>query len=73
MFFPDIENEEIHLCETEATLAVGSLGSKVPDNNARYHLYRFDHHYEGDFFHCVRKYIEIKNAAKLLFTYLNIW
>lgn len=45
----DIENEEINLEKTEST-PVKNLARKVPMDHARYHLFRFPHHYEGDLF-----------------------
>ncbi|KAK8386553.1 hypothetical protein O3P69_010886 [Scylla paramamosain] len=49
----DMSAEEIKLESTAESLAVSGLSSRVPDSAARYHLYRFDHNYEGDFFHSV--------------------
>ena len=51
--------EEIQLENTAESLAVSGLPSRVPDSAARYHLYRFDHNYEGDFYHSVCEYLVI--------------
>ncbi|KAF2885658.1 hypothetical protein ILUMI_20509 [Ignelater luminosus] len=44
----DIEEEKIHLVSAE-NLNIEKLPSKVPDNAARYHLYKFKHTHEGDY------------------------
>ncbi|KAK3885821.1 hypothetical protein Pcinc_009994 [Petrolisthes cinctipes] len=49
----DTSAEEIQLDSTETTLPVTSLSKHVPETAARYHLYRYDHNYEGDFYHSV--------------------
>lgn len=49
----DMTAEEIQLESVAASLAVGDLPKRVPESAARYHLYRFDHNYEGDFYHSV--------------------
>lgn len=46
--FVDI-NEEIIDLVTAENLKVSVLPEKVPENNARYHLYRFKHTHEGDY------------------------
>lgn len=45
--------EEIQLESTAGSLAVEELPKHIPDSAARYHLYRYDHNYEGDFYHSV--------------------
>ena len=52
----DMSAEEIHLENTVESLAVVGLPRRVPDSAARYHLYRYDHNYEGDFYHSVCEY-----------------
>ncbi|XP_071543677.1 twinfilin-1 [Panulirus ornatus] len=49
----DTSAEEIQLGSTAATLTVTNLPSHIPESAARYHLYRYDHNYEGDFFYSV--------------------
>ena len=49
----DLVAEEIGLDETKAKLPVTELCNCIPETNARYHLFRFDHHFEGDFLHSV--------------------
>ncbi|XP_076037800.1 twinfilin actin binding protein isoform X2 [Oratosquilla oratoria] len=49
----DIGAEEIQLASQAASLQVVDLPARVPDNAARYHIYRYDHNYEGDFYHSV--------------------
>ncbi|KAG7153351.1 Twinfilin-1-like [Homarus americanus] len=49
----DTSAEEVQLAGTQRTLAVTGLPGHIPDSEARYHLYRYDHNYEGDFFHSV--------------------
>lgn len=44
----DIDEERIHL-ETAESTSLEKLPSKVPENNARYHLYKFKHTHEGDY------------------------
>ncbi|PIK54199.1 Twinfilin-1 [Apostichopus japonicus] len=45
----DITAEEVHLALSEST-TVTELPSRIPTDTARYHLFRFDHTYEGDRF-----------------------
>lgn len=52
-FITDMSAEEIQLENSAESLAVGALPRRVPDSAARYHLYRYDHNYEGDFYHSV--------------------
>lgn len=47
-FAVDIEEEKIHL-ETAENTSLEKLPSKVPENSARYHLYKFKHTHEGDY------------------------
>ncbi|KAK7073779.1 Twinfilin-1 [Halocaridina rubra] len=49
----DTDAEEIKLDSEAASVDLADLVSRVPDSAARYHLYRYDHNYEGDFFHSV--------------------
>lgn len=44
----DIDEERIHL-ETAENTSLEKLPSKVPENSARYHLYKFKHTHEGDY------------------------
>lgn len=44
----DMDEEEIHLVTAE-NINLEKLPSKVPESNARYHLYRFKHTHEGDY------------------------
>lgn len=44
----EIEEEKLHLVCAE-NLTVDKLPSKVPNNAARYHLFRFRHTHEGDY------------------------
>jgi len=44
----DINEEKIHLVTAE-NLNIEKLPSKIPDNSARYHLYKFKHTHEGDY------------------------
>lgn len=48
IFVPDIENETIELASTADT-DIASLSKRVPESNARYHLFNFPHTYEGDY------------------------
>lgn len=52
-FILDIEKEEIDLSRKESVLDVDQLGLCVPEDNARYHIFRFDHSYEGDYYNSV--------------------
>jgi len=45
----DLEDEIIVL-KSKGTCDVSSLPSKIPEDCARYHLFRFKHNYEGDSF-----------------------
>lgn len=47
-----MDEEEIHLVTAE-NISLEKLSSKVPENNARYHLYRFKHTHEGDYMETV--------------------
>ncbi|KAL7648310.1 UNVERIFIED_CONTAM: hypothetical protein RMT77_000216 [Armadillidium vulgare] len=49
----DIESEEINLSMKSDELIVSELSNCIPEDTARYHLYRFDHSYEGDYYHSV--------------------
>ncbi|XP_066946477.1 twinfilin-1 [Macrobrachium rosenbergii] len=49
----DTTAEEIQLDSDVASLPIDKLPAHIPDSAARYHLYRYDHNYEGDFFHSV--------------------
>lgn len=44
----DLDEEQINLVCAEI-LDVERLSSKVPDNAARYHLFRFKYTHEGDY------------------------
>lgn len=44
----DIDEEKIHLVKAE-NFSIDKLPSKVPDNCARYHIYKFKHTHEGDY------------------------
>lgn len=48
MIFLDLGEEIIGLVSAE-NIKVGKLPEKVPENSARYHLYRFKHTHEGDY------------------------
>lgn len=48
-FCSDLE-EEIIVLKKKGDCDISSLASKIPDDNARYHLFRFKHMYEGDSF-----------------------
>lgn len=50
----DINEEKIHLVLKES-ITVDKLPSKVPENNARYHLFRFKHSHEGELVDAVCK------------------
>lgn len=52
--FVDIDEEKIHLVTAE-NLNIEKLPSKVPDNAARYHLYKFKHTHEGDYMENIGK------------------
>lgn len=45
----DVDKEEINLESFEDT-NIQMLASRVPTEHARYHLFRFPHNYEGDYF-----------------------
>ena len=45
----DVE-EEIIVLKLQGCCSISELGSKVPADSARYHLFRFKHTYEGDSF-----------------------
>ena len=45
---PDLVKEVINLETTEST-TVATLGCRVPENQGRYHLFRFPHSHEGDY------------------------
>ncbi|KAA0201727.1 hypothetical protein HAZT_HAZT003554 [Hyalella azteca] len=49
----DLTDEKIEVEAQKKSLAVTELPSQVPETNARYHLYRFDHTWEGDYTHSV--------------------
>lgn len=49
----DTSAEEIQLESEAASVSLDELPSNIPETSARYHLYRYDHNYEGDFFHSV--------------------
>ncbi|MCL4128919.1 UNVERIFIED_CONTAM: hypothetical protein GTU68_005180 [Idotea baltica] len=49
----DLDCEEINLSRKATELDVAELSSCVPEDAARYHMYRFDHSYEGDYYHSV--------------------
>jgi len=44
----DLTNEIVNL-ELSETTSVHQIGSKVPEDHGRYHLFRFDHSHEGDY------------------------
>ena len=44
----DVNNEVVNL-EMADNIKVGSLRSKVPKDQARYHLFNFKHTHEGDY------------------------
>ncbi|KAF0290877.1 Twinfilin-1 [Amphibalanus amphitrite] len=46
----DLDRETINLAGSDST-PVSALASRVPTDQARYHLYVFTHQYEGDVFH----------------------
>ena len=48
----DISAEVVNLAMCEPT-SVEELPSRVPTDSARYHLFRFDHSYEGDRFNSI--------------------
>ena len=49
-FFCTDLDEEIIVLKKKGDCDTSSLASKIPDDNARYHLFRFKHMYEGDSF-----------------------
>ena len=44
----DLEKEDIMLVTAE-NISVEKLSSKVPESNARYHLFKFKYTHEGDY------------------------
>lgn len=48
IFFQDMAKEIVNL-ESAEEINVHTLGSRVPDDHGRYHLFRFLHTHEGDF------------------------
>ena len=48
MLYIDLVKELVNL-EISETATVATLGSKVPDNHGRYHLFCFPHSHEGDY------------------------
>jgi len=44
----DLIKEEVNL-ELSETTSVNQLGSKIPEDHGRYHLFRFNHSHEGDY------------------------
>lgn len=57
----DITAEEVHLALSEST-TVTELPSRIPTDTARYHLFRFDHTYEGDRFDSASEYYPKNNS-----------
>ncbi|KAF2367721.1 Actin-depolymerizing factor domain, partial [Trinorchestia longiramus] len=51
--FIDLTEEKIEVEAQKSSLSVSELPGQVPETNARYHLYRFDHNWEGDYIHSV--------------------
>ena len=49
----DLTLEEVDLDDKKSSMPVDALKDNVPETNARYHLFRFDHHWEGDYLHSV--------------------
>nr|CAG4646446.1 EOG090X0A90 [Macrothrix elegans] len=47
-FSIDLKNEVVNL-ESAETINVEKLGTRVPNDHGRYHLFRFPHTHEGDF------------------------
>lgn len=54
----DIEEEKIELVTAEK-LSIEKLPSKVPDNSARYHLFKFKHTHEGDYMENIGQFSSI--------------
>lgn len=50
----DMAKEVVNLESTEQ-INVHTLGSQVPDDHGRYHLFRFPHSHEGDFLESIGK------------------
>ena len=48
-------NEIVNLETTEPT-GVHNLGSRVPSDHGRYHLFRFPHSHEGDYLESTSSY-----------------
>ena len=46
----DLDRETVNLACSDTT-AAAALAERVPTDQARYHLFVFSHHYEGDLFH----------------------
>lgn len=51
----DLSREEVELDDQRSSLSIAELPGQVPDSSARYHLYRHDHHWQGELLHSVRK------------------
>lgn len=72
----DIEEEKIHLVCAE-NITLDTLASKVPEDSARYHLYKFAHTHEGDFMENFgKRNLALKQCVKRFFfsIYLfNAW
>lgn len=68
----DLEEERIHL-ETADNISIEKLPSKVPETNARYHLYRFKHTHEGDYMETIGTNFKLlhKNINKLFEKFPN--
>ena len=49
-------NKEIVNLKSQSTCTVHELPEKVPEDAPRYHLFRFNHTYEGDFLKSTGKY-----------------
>lgn len=45
----DLEAEQIHISLASKLKSVQELAKQVPNDQARYHLYQFQHQYEGDY------------------------
>lgn len=54
-----MDEEKVHLVTAE-NITIDKLPSKVPDKNARYHLYKFRHTHEGDYMESIGKYTKIE-------------
>lgn len=52
----DIKAEVVNLAMSEPT-SVDELPSRIPTESARYHLFRFNHSYEGDSFNSVGMFL----------------